>query len=244
MFRNWTNARILLAPDGDGGGDGGNNAGDVEISFQKALDKRNNDAVALARQLFDDNYSARRRNRELSDELREAKTKVPAEGSVVLSTEQAAQWAAYQALGNPEEVKNAIDEKSTLQGQLDSMARNTILRDVAEKSGFKFSVLQTADDLAKSRGKNLTYELREVEEDGAKVMRAFVKDGDTQKPLGEYAQEQWADLMPALVVQSDTQTQTGTPYPGQYAGNGGHQQPTARTQTLSTLNKAYAKPKG
>lgn len=205
--------------DNDSGGSGG-----VEQSFQKALDKRNNDGVALARELYDDNYNLRKKNRELSDEATQLRGKVPAEGAVMLSADEATAWQAYKALGTHEEVKTAIEQRTQLQGQLDALQREAALRDAAAAAGYKFSVLQDRDKVARIDGKELSYAVKEVEKDGTKSRVAFVKDGDTEKPLTEYAQEQWGEFLPSLQAQG-SQQQNGTPFPSQHSGTGGNPKP-------------------
>lgn len=236
MYRNWTNARLLFEAD-KGGGSGDNK---VEDSFQRALDRRNNDGVALAREMFDDNFQMRRKNKELSDKIAELSGKVPADGSLVLTGDDAAAYAAYKALGKPEEVKQGLDARVQLQGQLDSMARDSAIREAAEAAGYKFTVLQDRDKVARSDGKTLTFAVREVETDGQKSKVAYVKDGDSEKPLTDYAREQWGDFMPSLVVQGTTSAASGTAYPAQHAGSGGNKPASTKEQAQSVLNRAYA----
>jgi hypothetical protein len=135
-----------------------------------------------------------------------------------------------------------VEERTKLQGQLDTLAREDVLRKAADATGFVFDVLKDADALAtKVGGKTLTYDVRETEQDGKRVRQAFVKDGDTEKPLNEFAQENWASLMPSLAVKQDTGAQRqGTYYPPQHQGSGGNQPKTAKQATEATLNKSYA----
>jgi cell division septum initiation protein DivIVA len=241
MNVNWKNARLLCAPDGgDGGGE--DEEAQREAGFQRLADRYNNDGVSMAKELYRENYQVRRKNATLQAELTEAKNRVPAEGSIVLTSEQAQQWAAYQALGTPETVKSAVEERGQLQGRLDTLAREDVLRKAAEATGFVFDVLKDADALAtRVGGKTLTYDVRETERDGTKVPVAFVKDGDAEKPLSEFAQENWANLMPSLAVKQDTGAQRqGTFYPPQHQGSGGGGPKTAKQATEATLNKSYA----
>jgi hypothetical protein len=85
----------LRSPDGDGGGgasdQGGTSVQDqVEQAFKKLRKRFNDDTAGLARQLFNENHDLREKNRKLTEQL-------PGEGAVVLTKEQASQWAAYQA---------------------------------------------------------------------------------------------------------------------------------------------------
>jgi hypothetical protein len=241
MLLNRIGFALLFSPDDAGGGSDDEEA-IRDAGFQRLVDRYNNDAIGLARELFRENYQARRKNAELTTQLNEAKNRVPAEGSVVLTGEQAQQWAAYQAFGTPEQVKGIVEERGQLQGQLASAERERILRGAASVAGFDYDVLQNADALADHGGKKLVYEVREVEANGEKIKAAFVKDGDVEKPLEEYAKENWPKLMPALAVQQEgTGRSQGTFYPSQHQGSGGGNRPaTAKQQTEATLDKQYA----
>jgi hypothetical protein len=242
---------LLFTPDkGDGGGEGddGNQDGGHSdrgaAAFQQALDRRNNDGVALARELFDDNYQYRHRIQRLTKDLDAAK-KVP-EGTILLSVDEAKEWAAYKALGKPDAIKTTVDEHGQYKDRLTTLQRESILRDVADKAKYKFSVLQNADLLSKAKGKDLEYIVKDVEKDGVKTPTAFVKDGDTERPLAEYAQENWADLLPSLPLTQETNTNSqnkGTYYPPQHQGSGGgNKANTPKAQTEATLNKKYQSP--
>lgn len=181
-------------------------AGDPAASFQRLLQKKEGDATALASQLYDENYRYRER-------IRELEKSAPAQGSVVLTAEQAAQWSTYQELGKAEDLKTVVSERDTLRTERDTLKRTQTLADVAAAAGYKPSVLERL-------GADLTYELRDVTVDGKTVKQAFVKDGDMVKPLSEYAAAQWSDFLPAL-------QQTTQPTPD---GQGQGQQQPPRTQ--------------
>lgn len=244
-FKNWINAHLLLAPDGDGSG-GGNSQDDTAIrdtGFQKLAERYQNDGIGLAKDLYSENYTYRRKNADLTTQLNEAKGKVPAEGSVVLTGDQAIQWAAYQALGTPDKVKEQVDERVTLQGKLDTAARETLLRQVAEVAKFNYAAFVDADMLALAKGgKQPSYEIGEVDINGEKSKVAYVKDGDVKKPLVEYATENWGSLLPSLTLAdpASQRANNGTVYPSQHSGSGTGTKPTtAKAQTDATLNQHY-----
>lgn len=207
-------------PDG-GGNDGG---GDKDAAFQRLLDRYKNDAMALAEKLFSENFTHRGQIRQLEQQLTEARGKAPAEGAVVLAPADAAVWAAYQALGKPGELKQGLEERTQLQGKLTGMERDTLLRSVADVVGYKPSVLANLERIARSEGKTLGFEVKDQTVEGKPVRVAYVKDGDAQTPLADYAQTHWADFMPALVAQSTqgggAPPPTGVRYPAQHAGGG------------------------
>ncbi len=78
----------------------------------------------------------------------------------------------YKTLGTPEEITGEIEEKQ-------QMARTSLLVEAASASGYKFSVLERLTD-----GLDLKMQ------DG----KAFVGD----KPIEDYANENWQDFLPSL----------------------------------------------
>lgn len=231
-----------------GGNSGG---GDKDSAFQRLLDRYKNDAMALSEKLYSENYQYRERQRQLEQQVTDLTGKVPTAESVVLSGDDAKAWVTYKALGKPEEVKQAIDERTQLQGKLQGMERDTTLRSVAETVGYKASVLSNLDRMAKAEGKALAFELRDTQVDGKPVKVAYVKDGDKDFPLTEYANTNWADFLPALAAASTgsatggngTQQATGTRYIAQHAGAGtsGKPDPVAEFLAREEANRAKVK---
>ncbi|GGR00245.1 hypothetical protein [Deinococcus ruber] len=162
-------------------------------NLQNLLDKNKGDAVALAAVLLAENNEARETIRNQKAEL--AKVQVP-EGAVVLTKEQAAQWTEYQALGAPAEVKTKIETGAAAAEKLTGFEKKETLRTVAERVGYKPSVLEKL-------GGDLTFEELEVdgEKAGEKVKTFGVKGADGKvQPLAEYAKANWGDFLPALTT--------------------------------------------
>lgn len=174
--------------EGDAGGSGASTGaaaaaatGSDPIAAFNNLMARSSDAAALARQLFEENFRYR-------TELREAQSKVPAQGAAVLTAEQAAAWAAYQQLGAPDAVQTTIQQAKQLQRDLE-------IRDVAAASGYTLDVLRTlAGDLA--------FEVRSETKDNAPVQAVYVKVDGKDIPVEQYATEKWAAFLPALRPQA------------------------------------------
>ncbi|HMQ29152.1 MAG TPA: hypothetical protein PKD53_00425 [Chloroflexaceae bacterium] len=202
-------ARLLEADGGAQGGAGGQQQQqqDPAEGLRNALQRANNDAMALAAQLYSENYQLRDRNRQLS-------AQAPAEGSVVLTREQAAQWTAYQQLGaDPAALATQLQGAQQAQQQLVSLQRQQLIGQVAEAAGYKAAVLGQLPGSA-----DLAFELRDVTVDGKAVKQAFVKPRDGEAvALSAYARQHWADFLPALAAGQQQQTQ-GTPFPGQQPG--------------------------
>lgn len=147
---------------------------------------KHGDPNAALRVLLNENHTYR-------DTVRELKSKLPADGAVVLTGDDAQAWGEYRTLGKAAEVKKALDDGKAVASELSGLKRNEEVRTVAEIAGFKPSVLKTlAGDLA--------FEVKEEKgKDGKAVRVVHVKGADDKSvPLTEYAEKHWADFMPSL----------------------------------------------
>jgi hypothetical protein len=169
-------------------------------SSADVLQQYGNDAIRMADRVAElerDNYRYREQKRDLTDRVKALEGKQVPEGAVVLTGDDAQSWQAFSALGKPDEVKAKLAERDTLATEVATTRRDGLLRDAAQAAGFKFSVLKDRVALAG----DLPIEVREVDENGTKVNRAFVKpQGGGEKSLTDYAAEHWADYLPALTA--------------------------------------------
>ncbi len=139
-------------------------------------------------------------------------------------------------MGKPDDLRKTISDKDKLQGELGTLQRDGVLRDVAEAAGYKFTVLKDLDGKAK-----LSYAVKEIEQDGKKVKAVFVQpEGGQEQALEAYATATWADYLPALRTTAATQTAPGTRYPAQNAGSKPPGELTSKQVAMNTLKKAYA----
>lgn len=208
-----------MSPDGDGGGagdgsdgSGGNNptAPGGHLDPERLKVKHGGAEAALRAMAFklDD---VERDNAKQRQEIAALKGKLPGEGSLVLTSEQAADWQTYLELGKPEEIK-------TTQTNLANLRRDSMFRAAADAHGLKTAVLSQLPGIGEFQ-----IEVREQERDGNKVKVAIAKNKDGQeRPLPELLDERWADFKPALVT--EPATGTGTPWPKQDMGSQGADQ--------------------
>jgi hypothetical protein len=201
--------------EGDGGGGGTGNPAPAPApaptdapNVQGLLDRHQGNAMGVIATLLSENHGYRERNRQLQAQL-------PAQGAVVLTPEQVATWTAYQALGAPDVLTTQLQGAQTSQAELAKLQRERMVASAAEAAGYKASVLSQLPGADK-----LTFEVREVEQNGAKVKTVFVKDGDKETPLADHAKTQWADFLPALQqpAQGGQPGAPGVPFPRQDAG--------------------------
>lgn len=231
----------LFAADGggSGSGDGSGGAGDAggdkqdKIKPSDVLERYGRTSESALRmaervaELENRNYQLRESNRTIGLERDALKGKAAPDGAVVLTADQAKLWEAYQGLGKPEDVTKALKDRDDAQTELGTFRRNAQIQQAAEAHGYKATALGKIPSLA---GKAI--ETREIEADGQKVKRSFVKDGDKETALDAYIQEHDAELLPALTADgggTNTQRQNGqggSRYPTQQSNSSQRQEPT------------------
>ncbi len=130
------------------------------------------------------------------------KAKVPADGSAVLPEADAKALEAYRALGKPDELKAALDEKATLAERVKKTDREALRRKVAEAEK------ADPDALAFLPGVDaLAFEVEPV--DGKPA--GFVKAGDKRTRLREYVKTTYPKLEPTLFPAERQALSGGTP---------------------------------
>jgi hypothetical protein len=156
------------------------------------------------------------------ERIRELEGQVPAQGSVVLTTEQGTTWQSYQQLGAPDALTAALKERETAQSELKTIRRDLELRDVAAAAGYSLDVLRTLAG-------ELSFVVKDEQKDGKAVKVVAVKDGDKETPIDEYAKAKWAAFLPALRPEAQQQRVAyGTPRQQQQRAQGGTQQEQPR----------------
>lgn len=167
----------------------GGSSGKVRAS--DVLEQFGRDAIRLAEKLADvqsDNYRLRDERRTLKQQLADVAGKVPADGTKVLTADDAKAFDAYVALGTPADIKSALDTKGTAEQELTTLKREKQIARVAEAAGFKASVLTTLAG-------DLDMQVEPVKD--GKPLVYVVKDGE-KTALADYATQHWADFLPAL----------------------------------------------
>lgn len=123
-----------------------------------------------------DNYNYRSKNRTLTEQLDDEKKKVPADGSVILTKEDAAKQTKeledYRALGSVKDVNTAITEGKTAR---ETVAKNERQTTFNEAAGSEYNAKALGrfipDDAVLEKGKGDKW---------------TVKQGETSKPLSEF----------------------------------------------------------
>lgn len=225
-----TYGRLFAADGGGSGGAGEDDDPDERVRSEDIIARSRNDAETIARlgreldRNEDRRFKLRESRRTLTQELVDLRGKQPGEGATVLTSDQAKVWEAYQGLGKVEDLTKAVKERDDLAGELGTFRRNAALQAAAEAHDYRPTALAKLPSLA---GKGI--ETREIEVDGQKVKRAFVKDGDKEFGLAEYIQQHDAEFLPALTAESGgaggTQQRNGKPYPAQQSNTTGQRRP-------------------
>lgn len=127
-------------------------------------------------------------NARYRDEIRTLKERTLPDGAAVLQGDDLTRWTRYQELGTPDDLQTRLAERDTLADRLAAHDRAATVRKVAELTGWKADVLADV-------GANVAYEIREIDEQGQKVEKAFVKkDEGDPVPVEQHFQK----LLPAL----------------------------------------------
>lgn len=219
---------LFFEPDrgtGNNGGGTDNPPADDRQQLQGLLQRHNNDAMAVVATLLAENHTYR-------DRIRTLTSQVPAQGTVVLTPEQAQLLSGYQQLGTVEALTSAIQTGQAAQERVTRLERDAHLREVAQVAGYEPTVL--AD-----RAGSLEIEIRTVEEQGKQVKRAFVKHDGKETPIGDYAKEHWAAYLPALQVAAQPAGASGTAFVRQSGGG----TPPNTSPVANHINRTYKRAK-
>jgi hypothetical protein len=211
-----------------GAGNQGGNQPDLSQVLQTLAARHGGSLDAVGMTLLTENHGYRERIRQLEGRL-------PAEGAVVLTGEDAQRWQAYQALGAPTDVQAAIAERDTFRGELTTLQRTKAIADAAGLAGYKAKVLGSLPKADK-----LAFIIKDETDNGQTVQRAYVKDGDTEEPLTTYAEREWQDFLPAL--SADTDAVRSQARPGFVRQQVGGKAPASDPIATHTKKVGYALP--
>lgn len=163
-------------------------------AYQKLLGKHNNDAGDLALKLFGENYDLRESNRDL-------RSKLPKDGTVQLSAEDAKAYQAYKDLGfEPDAIKAELAKVPELEKTAKELAQMENYREVAAIHGYKVPVLKKL----MAEHPDAAFEFKTTKDkDGKETKVALIRTGDKELPFTEFAEKTFADFLPALKQEPD-----------------------------------------
>lgn len=201
-------------------------------------------------------------NRDQREEIRDFKEQVkqiPAEGSVVLSGDNAKKWKAYEEIGqDPEALKAAVTERDQLKVKDEQRTRDDARAAAAEAAGYDHAVLAGLEG-----AKGLVFEVKTEKVTGADGQRtdkkvAYVTPaGDGAKQVAfddDFVKERWGERFVPLLrtedsgggsgtgtaAQRQTSSTTAAPFIPQTAGDrrstGGATDEQVRSATLGTVD--------
>ena len=219
--------RVYFAPDTGGSTGANDNDADPANAVARLIAAAQGDANRALLKLYRDNYKLREKNRELTGQL----DQLPPQGAVVLTGDDAQAWEAYRALGAPKDVETRLKDGQAHGEELTRLKRSETLRAVADAARFKPQVLMALD----AQAGGLEYEVKDETQNGQTVKVAYVKDGQGQTPLSQYAEHHWVDFLPSLRAEPAAQ---GTRFVQQ--GTGGTQPASVVDNFLQRTNAARA----
>lgn len=186
--------RYLLDPQGGEGNGAPAPQADLATMLKALIAEKGDDAKAVAKELLAKNRELEADNRNYRRKIKDLKAGAPAEGSLVLSKDDAQLWAKYRDLGDPEEVKASLDAGTDAIREREKADRVGNLKKAASAAGYGPDVFA---DLAESKG--LAVEVNEETRDGKAVVDAFVTgEGGSRTPLKEFVETHLSSYLPAL----------------------------------------------
>jgi hypothetical protein len=207
--------RILLFPTGEEGVPGTPTPTSVTTNTSATVVKEFDPQVAIREAVAKHGDAERalgyflRDNRKYRKDNSDLKAKLPPEGAVVLTADEAKAWDEYKALGKAGDLKAALGERDRLKDEADGLRRAEVYKQAAEAHGYKAPVLSRLASQEK-----LQIEIRE-EKVGAKTAQvAYVKGVDdkgkeTATKLPDYAARAWPEFLDSLPI--STRAAPGTP---------------------------------
>lgn len=147
---------------------------------------------------------------ELRKKVGDLESKVPKQGNVVLTKEEADALAAYRAYGDPDEVKKIRDERDTFLTEKQKWEREKLIAKAAEAVKWKAEVLSDLDTLEGT----LDIQMKPIQRGSATVEVPYVTATDAQgakveKTLEDYVTDKRSAYLPALRVDANTPPRGG-----------------------------------
>lgn len=164
---------------------------EIQASLQRLIERNSGGVDGVAQLLFRENHDYR-------EQLRTLKAQLPPEGAVVLTGDQVQAWQAYTALGDHATLGTQVQELTQARQQLAALQQQITLNEASQLLGWKAAALQR---LARADGVAIEIE----ERDGSRI--PVVRESERKTiPLAEWAQQHWAEFLPALGTTTSTQT--------------------------------------
>jgi hypothetical protein len=193
MLKQWT--LPYFAADDDGGRASDDDDDGGQVTSDDIQLRLGSDVAELRRALAKAEnklFRLREKNRTLTLRVTDLEAKAPGDGMTVLAAADAQALEAYRALGEPATIKASLDAAQQAASDLAALRRQETIRAAADAHGYKVGGLAKLPSLA---GKDI--ELRDIQEDGQTVKRAFVGD----QPLPDYIQANDPEFLPALTAE-------------------------------------------
>jgi hypothetical protein len=187
----------------NGGGNGGGGSGaDLATVAAGLLAKSSGDANRVIRRLLKENYDYRQ-------DINGLKAKLPGEGAVVLSGDEAKNWEKFKAMGDPKDVAKKLGDGEAAIKDIGDIRLSQGYRDAAEAGGYKPALFER---MAKQDG--LKVSVKSVEQNGKSVRSAFVVGEDGKEtPLKSYVDSEWKDFAAEITAATSAERRGAPPRP-------------------------------
>jgi hypothetical protein len=182
----------------DDPGEEENNPLPRQRSVRERMANNNGDHTAVIAELHAENADLNRRLGLARTAANKAKTEsaIP-EGSLVLGSDDAKLWAAYQKLGKkPDELTKDLGDLTDLRSQFTKQTKRSAMEKAAKASGLDPDVLGTL-------GIDLEYKTETKKDVDGERQVGLVKVGDAYVDLREHAEKTWPKFRGSLIVDGE-----------------------------------------
>lgn len=173
--------------------------------FQNLLAKNNNDALKLASQLFDENFTYRTTIRELTG-------KQPAEGAMVLQPDDAKEYKAFQQFKTEhkldlKQIKEKIEKLPELEKANKSLSNTETIFKLSEigLEGAKLKRNVLKEQVFDKYPEAVWSFKVEKDKDGKEAEVAYLSLDGKESSFTDFAKEKLADYLPSLKVSPEAQ---------------------------------------
>jgi hypothetical protein len=229
--------------DGSNGGSGRVAGTTFERGFNNLLERFGNNARRVAEHLYRQDYKHRENLRLARGEVDQLKQSMPKNGARLLDKTAARDFDAYRKLGKPADLQAKLQSADTTAARLREREKDDVLREVAEVTNWNFKALKGA-------ASDLSYAVKEVEENGRKLKKAYVVQTGENGNAAETEATDWFSknkdfLLPALTAGANgnghaTYGQQFIQQPVHQGRSNGAQQPVS---AAATVLSRYDEPK-
>ncbi|HEY7195528.1 MAG TPA: hypothetical protein VH439_17425 [Gemmatimonadales bacterium] len=204
----------------DGAGSGGLSREEMiaaaRAAFDKYLARHGGNALKAARAAIEETNDLRQKNAALEVQLTEMKKKLPADGAVVLSPEDAKKWEGFKLLeAEPKELAELLDAYEALQAKEEQREFTELVTQAAADLGWNKHALVKLLDGAEVALRDVVVQDAENGSRTEQLLHVRAKDADDKTPwelVDQYVartNKEWLPILESVAVERDDDESEG-----------------------------------